>query len=162
MPHASSLPLLANENIIFKVKPSIFVLVVKIIGLAILDIFITILFIKLDIAKILGLESFEKWINLMPTISIGFVTIVVFLDWLSISYLLTNRRIEVTRGIFGTTSQSMAVEKINSVYEQETLPGRIFSYGTLVIKSASVGFVINFVDIADPDTRKEQIEEQIP
>ena len=162
MPNIAPLPLLPNENIIFKVRSSVFVLVVKIIGLALLDVLITLIFIKFDIAKVLNLENYRQWINLAPTIAIGLVAIIVFLEWLTTQYTLTNRRVEAVRGIFGTSSQSMAVEKINSVYEQESLPGRIFNYGTLVIKSASLGFQINFSDIADPDNKKKQIEDQIP
>lgn len=162
MPKTSPLPLLANENVVFKVKSSVFVLVVKIIGLALLDVLLTYIFIKFDIAKTLGLESYSMWINLAPTIAIGMVAIIIFLDWLTTQYMLTNRRVEVTRGIFGTSSQSMSVDKINSVYEQESLPGIIFKYGTLVIKSASLGFQITFFDISDPDTKKQQIEDQMP
>lgn len=162
MPNVGSLPLLPNENVIFKTRSSIFILIVKIIGLVLLDIVITILFMRLDIAKILGLENYKSWINLAPTIVIGLVGIIIFLDWFTTQYMLTNRRVEAVRGIFGTTSQSMAVEKINSVYEQESLFGRIFNYGTLVVKSASLGFQINLSDIPSPDNRKVQIEEQIP
>lgn len=160
--NASPLPLLTNENVIFETRSSFFLLIIKIIGLVILAILLTLLFIRLDIAKVLGLESYRMWINLAPIIAIGLVAMIVFLEWLTVQYTLTNRRIEAVRGIFGTSSQSMAVEKINSVYEQESLPGRIFNYGTLVIKSAALGFQINFADIPDPDIRKQQIEDQIP
>ncbi|OGD67544.1 hypothetical protein A3F08_00745 [Candidatus Berkelbacteria bacterium RIFCSPHIGHO2_12_FULL_36_9] len=127
MPNSSSLPLLPNENIIFKTRSSIFILIIKIIGLALVDVLLTLVFIKLDIAKIIGLESYKMWINLAPTIAIGIVVIIVFLDRLTTQYTLTNKRVETTRGIFGTSSQSMAVDKINSVYEQESLLGIIFS-----------------------------------
>lgn len=158
----SPLPLLPGENVIFKVRSSGFVLVVKLLGIIFLDVLVTLLFIKIDLAKILGLETFRMWINLAPSIALGIIAIIVILDWLTVQYMLTNKRVEAVRGILGTSSQSMAVEKINSVYEQESLFGRIFGYGTLVIKSASLGFQINFSDISDPDTKKTQIEEQIP
>jgi len=162
MPNVSPLPLLPNENIIFKERSSIFVLIVKIIGLAILDVLVTLIFIKLDVAQLLGLESFSMWVNLAPTIALGIIAIIIFLDWLTTQYTLTNRRVDVTRGVFGTSSQSMSIDKINSVFEQESLPGIIFRYGTLVMKSASLGFQINFTDISSPDTKKQQIESQIP
>lgn len=162
MPKTSPLPLYPDENIIFKVRSSVFVLVVKIVGLVLLNTLLTLFFIKLDIAKTLGLESYQMWINLTPTFTIGMVVIIIFLDWLATKYMLTNKRVEARRGIFGTINQSMSVGKINSVYEQESLPGIIFRYGTLVIKSASLGFQINFNDISSPDTKKQQVEEQIP
>ena len=159
--YITSLPLLEGEETIFQVKYSLFVLTAKIIGLVILDAVITYLFIEFDIARQLGLEKYEMWVNLSPTIIIGFVALVIFLDWLTIKYTLTNKRVELTRGILGTFSQSIAVDRIHSVFLQRSLLGRIFNYGTIVIKSAATDFKIGFANISSPAERQEQIEEQI-
>jgi uncharacterized membrane protein YdbT with pleckstrin-like domain len=76
----------------------------------------------------------------------------LFLAWirrLSTELAVTNRRVIHKTGIFSRSSQEMNREKVESVDVQQSLPGRIFGYGTILVRGVGSSWE-PFAHIADP------------
>lgn len=70
---------------------------------------------------------------LLALISMGIDVI----RWKSESYVVTNRRVIHTRGVLSKHVMDSSLSKINDVILQQSLFGRLFSYGTIKILTAA-------------------------
>jgi uncharacterized membrane protein YdbT with pleckstrin-like domain len=67
------------------------------------------------------------------------------LVWQSNEYIVTNRRVIHSRGIFSKNILDSSLNKINDVVLQQSMMGRLFNYGTIKILTAT-DEVINLLD----------------
>lgn len=61
----------------------------------------------------------------------------MFLAWIrrrSTELAVTNRRVIHKTGVFGRTTHEMSREKVESVEVRQSLTGRIFDYGTIIVR----------------------------
>jgi uncharacterized membrane protein YdbT with pleckstrin-like domain len=65
-------------------------------------------------------------------------------------YIVTDRRVVKQDGVFSITSFDASLDKINNVFHQQTLLGRIFKYGDVGLETASEQGVTLFQFIPDP------------
>lgn len=157
---ASPMPLLQNEQIIFRIRPNIiiplsFILLIWSVGGLLLY-----FFVKLKIFNLIPQIS----INVIDIIFISvFVSVglIIFLYWLRTDYILTNKRVEWRFGIIGQGVISITLVKIQNIVLNISLIGRIFNFGDIKIEPAGLTASIKFGGIVNPKSRKEQIEEAI-
>jgi len=112
-------------------------------GIAILAIALTLIFASPDL-KVL-------WILALLVALVPLYKIVIgFLDWLNERYIITNRRVMQTRGIFNKQVSDSALEKVNDVQLKQSVVGRLLKYGTVEIITGSDVGVNLFQRISNP------------
>jgi uncharacterized membrane protein YdbT with pleckstrin-like domain len=60
-----------------------------------------------------------------------------FLVWRKREYILTDRRVVKQEGVLSISSFDAPLDKINNVFHQQTLMGRLFKYGEVGLETAS-------------------------
>lgn len=80
-----------------------------------------------------------------PVVPLGFVLVLVpligmvrdFLIWYNRQYIVTNRRVIQTAGVFSKDVVDSSLEKVNDVKLSQSFWGRMFDYGDVEILTAS-------------------------
>jgi uncharacterized membrane protein YdbT with pleckstrin-like domain len=93
-----------------------------------------------------------------PIIALGFILLIIpvvsmfkdVLEWQSRQYIVTNRRVLQTAGIFNKSEIDSSLEKVNDVKMVQSFLGRIFDFGDIEILTASEMGVNLFKRIGDP------------
>jgi uncharacterized membrane protein YdbT with pleckstrin-like domain len=91
-------------------------------------------------------------------ISFGFILLVFpvismfkdVLEWQSRQFIITNRRVLQTAGVFNKSVIDSSLNKVNDVKMSQSFLGRIFGYGDIEILTASELGVNLFRRISDP------------
>jgi membrane protein YdbS with pleckstrin-like domain len=65
-------------------------------------------------------------------------------------YIVTNRRVVKQEGVFSITSFDAPLDKINNVFHEQTLLGRVFRYGNVGLETASEQGTTMFYSVPDP------------
>lgn len=60
-----------------------------------------------------------------------------FLEWHRREYILTDRRVVRQEGVFSISSFDAPLDKINNVFHQQSLMGRLLKYGRVGLETAS-------------------------
>jgi uncharacterized membrane protein YdbT with pleckstrin-like domain len=97
-------------------------------------------------------------IVLNPIAWLGFVVLIIpllsmlrdILSWRNKQYIVTNRRVIQTLGIFNKNITDSSLEKVNDVKMAQSFLGRLFNFGTIEILTASELGVNIFHNIDDP------------
>jgi uncharacterized membrane protein YdbT with pleckstrin-like domain len=139
--------LLPGENLIAQVHQHSFVL----IGPILLNIVSAGVFIAL---------SFVRWWFVAFDL-----VLLAYLAWEIVvrqrrEYILTDRRVVQQEGVFSLTSFDASLDKINNVFHEQTLFGRLFKYGTVGFETASEQGTTVCPFIPDPVRFKNQIVQQ--
>jgi uncharacterized membrane protein YdbT with pleckstrin-like domain len=87
--------------------------------------------------------------------------LMIFLDWLSINYYLTDLRLIEERGIIGKRIMFIPLDKVQDITCKFGILGKIFGFGNLEIESAGAYGKIVFNFIANPRKREEEINKAI-
>jgi uncharacterized membrane protein YdbT with pleckstrin-like domain len=90
------------------------------------------------------------------------VVIVAIASWRrsATEMAVTNRRVLVKMGILSTRSIEIMLSKIESIRVDQSLAGRLFSFGTIVVRGTG-GTPEPFAKIAHPLEFRRQVQEQI-
>lgn len=147
MPQPTIVP---GETTIFKARPSLAVLVLRILVAALATIGLLFLIISAGVGGA---------IFIIPIFLGGFLTLIFILEWLGTVYLVTSQRIEYRYGIFGFEEDEIALSDVQSVNHGQTFLGILFGYGDIRITSAAKNKNIVFKGIGRPRQRSEQIED---
>ncbi|MFA6082361.1 MAG: PH domain-containing protein [Patescibacteria group bacterium] len=152
---ATAVPMLSSETEIFRVHKSYFFLIAPII-------FVSLVGIALIIA--INVLSNQIPTNLINYLRIGIIAMIVFIDaliwfdWLTTIYTLTNRRIQYRFGVIGEQTKTIALDQITDNKVVIGIFGRIFNYGDVVIDAAHINSTISFKGIGSAESRKDQID----
>ncbi len=76
--------------------------------------------------------------------------IMVVLEWANETYIVTNRRIIQTEGVFNKHVADSSLEKVNDVVMDQTFWGRLWGYGDIQIMTASEIGVNKLHQLANP------------
>ncbi len=153
--NATAAPLLSTETVIFRVRRSILFLLVPIIVVTIIG---AILFFV--VGTITGLTvTFIPGLRLALIVVVLFIDILIFLDWFTTIYLLTDRRVQFRFGIIGEQTKTIALNQISDARTQIGIFGRLFNYGTVVIEAANLNSQMLFTGISSPEVRLQQIND---
>lgn len=160
MPHPPLLPSPAfpGETIIFRVRPSFIPTFFTLLGVAILGL---ILILVVNQAQSLVGPTTILIIQALIALIVGFALLVIFLNWLTTFYTLTNKRVDERFGIIGQHSDSVTLDRISDVNLKIGLIALIFGYGDIQITSDNDLVLINFRQIGQTKFRASQIEAAI-
>ena len=151
MPQGDLSKLVPGEEIIFEIRPSVFILFAELLGLVIL------------IAGILYIFYVSGLANIVLYLIVGgvgiIVTSIMFLYWRSTIYRLTSKRVENRIGIFGLREEEISHDDIQAVDVQQSILGKVFNFGTVMIKAAGASREVDFTNIASPKQIANRIED---
>jgi uncharacterized membrane protein YdbT with pleckstrin-like domain len=93
-----------------------------------------------------------------PVVPLGFFLVIVpligmtrdFLVWYNRQYIVTNRRVIQTAGVFSKDVVDSSLEKVNDVKLSQSFWGRLFDYGDIEILTASEVGANVFRSIGEP------------
>ena len=149
--------LLPEERIIFKTNPHWLFIVAPEFALAVLGT----LFFRYLPFPLPGRIPPAIWLPVLFGVAWSFVMAVVFLDWISTKYYLTNIRLIEERGIIGKRIMSIRLDKVQDITCQFGILGRIFGFGDIEIESAGTYGKIVFGSLPSPRRLQEEIEKGI-
>lgn len=151
MPQESLPKYIPGEEIIFEIRPSVFILLAEILGLVILIGGIMTLFY---------FSGFGSTVFYIVTSAVGiFVAIVMFLYWRSTVYILTSKRVENKVGIFGSREEEISHDDIQAIDVHQSILGKTFNFGTVMIKAAGASREVDFTNITSPKQIANRIED---
>ena len=135
-----------NEQILLRARKHWSVL----FGNIVLEIFLIIALIVISFV-LLPLVAF-------PVVPLGFALVIVpvvgmvrdFLVWYNRQYIVTNRRVIQTAGVFSKDVVDSSLEKVNDVKMSQSFWGRLFDYGDIEILTASEVGANVFRSIGEP------------
>lgn len=70
-------------------------------------------------------------------LAVGWLTLRPFLAWLTVHFVITDRRVMYRHGLFTRAGIDIPLARINSVEFRHSLPDRMVRTGTLIIESAA-------------------------
>jgi uncharacterized membrane protein YdbT with pleckstrin-like domain len=113
---------------------------------------IAILAVLLGITIALG----RPWLLLFQIIPL------IYLTWEILvrsqrEYILTDRRVVKQEGVFSITSFDASLDKVNNVFHEQSLLGRVFRYGDVGLETASEQGTTVFNKVPDPVNFKNSI-----
>jgi membrane protein YdbS with pleckstrin-like domain len=78
----------------------------------------------------------KAWILLFILAPLGYLLYKIF-DWRQREFVLTDHRVVKQEGVFSVSSFDAPLDKINNVFHQQSLMGRLFQYGKVGLETAS-------------------------
>jgi uncharacterized membrane protein YdbT with pleckstrin-like domain len=84
-----------------------------------------------------------------------------FLNWLSATYTVTNRRLITRKGVFTRTGHDIPLNRISDVSYERDLLDRMLGCGTLVISDASTKGRVSLPDVPDVEKLHLKINDQL-
>lgn len=104
------------------------------------------------------------WAGLAGAAALGLLALVPFIYiWFyrnTSEYVLTDRRVIVSTGLFTRTTMEVLLNRVSGVNLQQSLAGRIADFGTVIVEGFH-GPADVFVNIENPNRFKMLIEQQI-
>lgn len=92
--------------------------------------------------------AFLDWlVALVGAVAIAYWVLWPFLNWLSASYTVTNRRLITRHGVLTRVGHDIPLYRINDVAYEHGLVDRVLGCGTLVISAASEGGQVILPDV---------------
>ncbi|GEM_PF-3152728 len=154
--HATPIPLMGSETTIFQVRRSIVLLIIPLLFVTLIG-----LALYLTVSSLGGVlpASFITFLHIGIIVAVAFIDLIIFVDWLTTLYTLTNYRVQFRFGIVGQQTKTIALQQVTNTKVEIGIIGRIFGYGSVVIEAANINSTITFRGIAGADGRKQQIDD---
>ncbi|MBN2689743.1 MAG: PH domain-containing protein [Gammaproteobacteria bacterium] len=152
--------LLKNENILLQEKPHwiIFSSVLSWIVLAIIFWFLSGLlgFSSISIFSV----DFPYIIELLFFVMAIFSFVMAYIIYISSEYVITDKRVLMKTGLINYHALELFYGKIESIYVNQTIGGRIFDYGTIVIRGTG-GTGDHFSNVPKPHVFRRAVQQQM-
>src|ERR1700716_3302663 len=117
--------LLPGEKLVLKTHQHWVVLVKSLVIPVVLLVIAAVLYIVMS-----GDLSQYRWIVTLVAIAIaGLWLIVVWIRWQATAYTLTDQRIKIEAGVFGRSSKTIPIDRVQDCTTHQTLIGRMLGYG---------------------------------
>ncbi len=154
--------LMQDEKIVCHIRPHwiIFSKAALWLILAILIFFITAMF---HIGHVRLLSSLPPLYQLIPLILLILAIIVgipAYVKYISTSFIITNKRVLLKKGLLTRRTGEILLPRIESVSIFQGILGRVFNYGDLMV-SGTGGSTDIFQDLPQPFYLRNTIQEQI-
>ncbi|HBY93635.1 MAG: PH domain-containing protein [Ardenticatenaceae bacterium] len=135
-----------EEHILFETRQHLTVVIRQLLLYGILS-----LIIILAALLLMRGTGDRRWLLLLLAfIPVGAKFVVDFLNWWNREYIVTNRRVIKTEGVFNKHVVDSSLEKVNDVVLTQTALGRLMNYGDVEIITGSDIGVNQFQRIANP------------
>jgi len=108
---------------------------------------------------IVWLIATQNWSNLawLPIAIVSLILLVAIVKWLTSDFAVTNKRVVMKVGVFSTRSIELLLSKIEGIAVHQSILGRIFSYGDIVL-TGSGGTHESFTNIQSPLTFRRAVQ----
>ena len=84
-----------------------------------------------------------------------------FLEWLSASYTVTDRRLTTHSGVLNKSGHDIPLSRISDVTYQKSLSDRIFGCGTLRVSDASDKGAVELPDVPQVERKQLMLSDQL-
>jgi len=116
-------------------------------------------FYSADLGKTLSTQaSLLMWVVILMISAAPVIAVV--LRWRSAEFAVTNKRVILKVGFIQSETAEMFLNKIESVGVDQSIPGRILGFGSIVIRGTG-GSLEPFHRVSAPLQFRKQIQEQI-
>jgi len=108
---------------------------------------------------IVWLVATSNWNNLawIPVVAVAVILLGAIVKWQTSDFAVTNKRVVMKVGFFSTRSIELLLSKIEAIAVHQSLLGRIFSYGDIVL-TGSGGTHESFANIQSPLTFRRAVQ----
>jgi len=85
-------------------------------------------------------SAFWDWVAVILAIIALFLLVPYLFNWGTTEIAVTNRRIIFKQGFIRRSTMEMHMDKVESVDVDQSILGRIFNYGDVIVKGTGTGF----------------------
>lgn len=152
--------LMNGERVIFRTKPH-WIIYGNAIGLCVLCLFSLMVLPFTGIGQI-HFFGYKLWLLLLVFSGIGALVTssVAHIDYISSEFGITNKRVLIKLGFISRRSLEVLLPKVESICVIQSIPGRIFKYGTIII-SGTGGSKDAFRNIPEPLEFRKKVQTQV-
>jgi uncharacterized membrane protein YdbT with pleckstrin-like domain len=104
-----------------------------------------------------GIPHFRTIVSLAAIAIAGAWLIVVWIRWQSTSYTLTDQRIKIDTGVFGRSSKTIPIDRIQDATTKQTLFGRMLGYGRVEVDAAGAQGAEVLDHLPNPGAFRDQV-----
>jgi len=126
--------LLPGENLVLKAHQHWIVIVKSLVIPVVLLVIAGV--VDLTVKSGTGIPHFRTIVSLAAIAIAGLWLIVVWIRWQSTAYTLTDQRIKIETGVFGRSSKTIPIDRIQDCTTKQTLIGRMLGYGRVEVDAA--------------------------
>ncbi|HSS95350.1 MAG TPA: PH domain-containing protein [Candidatus Dormibacteraeota bacterium] len=126
--------LLPGENLILRAHQH-WIVVVKSLLIPVL-LLVVVAIVDATVKSGTGIPHFRTIVSLAAAAIAGLWLIVVWIRWQSTAYTLTDQRIKIETGVFGRSSKTIPIDRIQDCTTRQTLFGRMLGYGRVEVDAA--------------------------
>jgi uncharacterized membrane protein YdbT with pleckstrin-like domain len=126
--------LLPGENLVLKAHQHWIVIVKSLVIPVVLLVIAGV--VDLTVKSGTGIPHFRTIVSLAAIAIAGLWLIVVWIRWQSTAYTLTDQRIKIETGVFGRSSKTIPIDRIQDCTTKQTLFGRMLGYGRVEVDAA--------------------------
>ena len=87
----------------------------------------------------------------------GLWAIVVWWQWASASFTITDQRVLLMSGVINRTTKVIALDRVQDVSTRQSLFGRLFNYGTVEIDAAGASGAEVLDHVPDPNDFRDEV-----
>jgi uncharacterized membrane protein YdbT with pleckstrin-like domain len=147
--------LLPGENLVLKAHQHWIVIVKSVVIPVLLLVVVAILdFTYLNTNYVPHLRTV---LSLAAIAIAGAWLIVVWIRWQSTAYTLTDQRIKIDTGVFGRSSKTIPIDRIQDATTRQTLFGRMLGYGRVEVDAAGAQGAEVLDHLPNPGAFRDQV-----
>jgi uncharacterized membrane protein YdbT with pleckstrin-like domain len=119
-------------------------------------ILISLLIILLTVFIFIKFEKTSAWYLSAPAFAVIYFLLKYYM-WKYDLWAVTNYRVIDECGVFSISSKESPIDKINNVSYHQSILGRIFNYGDVVVQTAAEMGETNYMNLSNPKKLKEAL-----
>jgi uncharacterized membrane protein YdbT with pleckstrin-like domain len=104
-----------------------------------------------------GIPHFRTIVSLAAIAIAGAWLIVVWVRWQSTAYTLTDQRIKIETGVFGRSSKTIPIDRIQDATTKQTVFGRMLGYGRVEVDAAGAQGAEVLDHMPNPGAFRDQV-----
>ena len=147
--------LLPGENLILKAHQHWIVIVKSLVIPVVLLVIAGV--VDLTVKSGTGIPQFRTIVSLAAIAIAGVWLIVVWIRWQSTAYTLTDQRIKIETGVFGRSSKTIPIDRIQDCTTKQTLFGRMLGYGRVEVDAAGAQGAEVLDHLPGPSAFRDQV-----
>jgi len=115
------------------------------------------LIVDLTVKSGTGIPHFWTYVTLVAVAIAGLWLIVVWVRWQATAYTLTDQRIKIESGVFGRSSKTIPIDRVQDCTTHQTLIGRMLGYGRVEVDAAGAQGAEVLDHLPNPGTFRDQV-----